>query len=124
MPSPSIAVGSTPRARHDAAVQTHQAEVARHNNAVAQFAAGLRERDRESVQYYLELALSGTLLPDDVPHAVEVAYSPRGEQVVLRFELPSMDVIPELESYTYIEKTQRDARKHVHRPRLHGSTVR
>jgi hypothetical protein len=31
------------------------------NNAVAQLAAGLRERDRESVQHYLELALSGTL---------------------------------------------------------------
>jgi hypothetical protein len=75
-------------AHHDAAAQMHQAEVARHNNAVAQFAAGLRERDRESVQYYLELALSGTLLPDDVPRAVEVAYSPRGEQVVVRFELP------------------------------------
>jgi Transposase len=59
-------------ARHDAAVQTHQAEVARHNNAVAQLAAGLRQRDRESVQHYLELALSGTLLPDEVPHAAEV----------------------------------------------------
>jgi hypothetical protein len=81
-------------ARHDAAAQTHQAEVTRDNDAVAQFAAGLRERDRESVQYYLELALSGTLLPDDVPHAAEVAYSPRGEQAVVHFELPSIDVIP------------------------------
>ena len=65
----------------------------------------MRERDRESVQYYLELALSGTLLPDDVPHAAEVAYSPRGEQAVVRFELPSIDVIPGVESYTYVATT-------------------
>jgi restriction system protein len=113
-------------ARHDAAVETHQAEVARHNNALAQFAAGLRERDRESVQYYLELALSGTLLPDDVPHAVEVAYSPRGEQVVVRFELPSMDVIPGLESYTYVEKTatrREKARPPAQIARLYRSVI-
>jgi restriction system protein len=41
----------------------------------------------------------------DVPHAAEVAYSPRGEQAVVRFELPSVDVIPGVESYTYVEKT-------------------
>jgi restriction system protein len=69
------------------------------------FAAGLRERDRENVQYYLELALSRTLLPDDVPHAAEVAYPPRGEQAVVRFELPPIDVIPEVESYTYFATT-------------------
>ena len=44
-------------------------------------------------------------MPDDVPHAAEVAYSPRGEQAVVRFELPSLDVIPGVESYTYVATT-------------------
>jgi restriction system protein len=91
--------------RHDAAFRTHQDEVARHNGNVARIAAGLRDRDRESVQSYLELSLSRTLLPEDVPHAVEVAYSPRGEQAVVRFELPSVDVVPALESHTYVATT-------------------
>jgi restriction system protein len=91
--------------RHDAAFRTHQDEVARHNGNVARIAAGLQDRDRESVQYYLELSLSRTLLPEDVPHAAEVAYSPRGEQAVVRFELPSVDVVPALESYTYVATT-------------------
>jgi restriction system protein len=91
--------------RYEAALLAYQNDIARHNSRIAQISAGVRERDRESVQYYLELALSGTLLPDDVPHVAEVAYSPRGEQAVVRFELPSIDVIPGVESYTYVATT-------------------
>jgi restriction system protein len=91
--------------RYEAALRAHQNDVARRNGQVAQLAAGVRNRDRESVQYYLELALSGTLLPDDVPHVAEVAYSPHGEQAVVRFELPPIDVVPTAESYTYVATT-------------------
>ena len=35
----------------------------------------------------------------------EVAYSPRGEQAVVRFELPPVDVVPTVESYTYVATT-------------------
>lgn len=46
-----------------------------------------------------------TLMPEDVPHVAEVAYSPRGEQAVVRFELPSFGVVPTVESYTYVPTT-------------------
>ena len=49
-------------------ILAHQNDVARHNGQLAQLATGVRDRDRESVQYYFELALSRTLLPEDVPH--------------------------------------------------------
>jgi restriction system protein len=91
--------------RHQAAHMAHQSEVEHHNGQIAQLAAGVRNRDRGSVQYYLELALSRTLLPEDVPHVAEVAYSPRGEQAVVRFELPPLDVVPTVESYTYVATT-------------------
>jgi hypothetical protein len=42
--------------RYERALRAHQNDVARHNDQVAQLAAGFRNRDRESVQYYLELA--------------------------------------------------------------------
>ena len=35
----------------------------------------------------------------------EVAYSPRGEQAVVRFELPPVDVVPMAESYMYVATT-------------------
>jgi hypothetical protein len=88
--------------RYEAALRAHDDEVARHNSRIAQIASGLRNRDRESVQWYLELALSRTLLPEEVPYVVEVelAYTPQGEQAVVRFELPSVGVIPAVDSYT------------------------
>jgi hypothetical protein len=56
------------RARHDEAVRAHRSEVEHHNNRrVEAVAIGRRERDRESVQAYLELALARTPLPDDLP---------------------------------------------------------
>jgi restriction system protein len=92
--------------RYEAALHAYQNDIARHNSYIAQISAGVEKRDRESVQYYLELVVAGTLLPEEgVPHAAEVAYSPRGEQVVVRFELPSIDVIPAVESYTYVATT-------------------
>lgn len=94
------------RAAHDAAVQAHRAEVDRHNRQVQDVAAGVQDRDRESVQAYLELALSRTVLPASLPRQVEIAYSPRGEQAVVRFELPAADIVPPVASYSYVGTTQ------------------
>jgi restriction system protein len=91
--------------RYEAVLRVHREEVAHHNRQLALIAAGLRDRDRQSVQSYLQLVLSQTLLPDDVPHQAEVAYSPRGEQAVVRFELPAVDVVPKVESYRYVTTT-------------------
>jgi hypothetical protein len=74
--------------RYEAALPARDTELARHNSRIAQIASGLRNRDRESVQWYLELALSRTVLPDEVPHMVEIAYSPQGEQAVVRLSCP------------------------------------
>jgi restriction system protein len=89
-------------------------------------AAGLRARDRESVQAYLEIALARTPLPEGLPRQVEVAYSPQGEQAVVRFELPTVDVVPPLASYTYVGTTatmREKARPAAQVARLYRSVV-
>lgn len=91
--------------RHETAVRAHDNEVARHNSRIAQIASGLRRRNRESAQWYLELALSRTWLPEEVPHMAELAYSPQSEQAVVRFELPSVEVVPAVAFYTYVATT-------------------
>jgi restriction system protein len=91
--------------RHHAAVQRHSAAVGQHNQKIEKIRSGLAARDREAVEAYLELSLARTPLPADVPHQVEVAYSARGEQAVVRFELPPADVIPAAATYTYVSTT-------------------
>jgi restriction system protein len=51
------------------------------------------------------MVLARTPLPSDVPRQIEVAYSPRGEQAVIRFELPLADVVPAIASFTYVGTT-------------------
>jgi restriction system protein len=91
--------------RHQVAVQQHWAAVEGHNQRIETIRSGLATRDRESVEAYLELVLARTPLPSDVPHQAEVAYSPRGEQAVVRFELPLASVMPAAASYTYVGTT-------------------
>jgi restriction system protein len=90
------------RTRHRLALEKHTAGVAEHNQAIGALRAGLASRDRESVEAYLEMVLARTPLPHDVPHQAEVAYSPRGEQAVVRFELPPADVVPAIANYTFV----------------------
>lgn len=92
-------------ARHETVVRRHRALVDQHNQRIAALQAGLTARDRESVEAYLERALARTPLPPDVPHLIELAYTPRGEQVVARFELPTVEAVPDVVSYTYVGTT-------------------
>lgn len=93
------------RARHAEAVRVHRAANDRHNEEITSFASRLYERDRESVQRYLNLVLGRTRLPDTVPQHAEVVYNSLGEQAVVQFDLPVVDVVPAVVSYTYVATT-------------------
>ena len=93
------------RERHQRASVEQACEVREHNDRIEALRAGLASRDRASVEAYLQLVLDRTLLPIDVPHRAEVAYSPRGEPAVVRSELPSPDAVPTVSAYTYVPTT-------------------
>lgn len=90
---------------HRATAREHEAAKAEHNERIEELRSGLAVRDRMSVEAFLELVLARTPLPAEVPHQAEVAYTPRGEQVVVRFELPPVEVVPVVMSYSYIGTT-------------------
>jgi restriction system protein len=99
--------------------RAHEVEVEVDHRRLTEMAAGLACRDRESVQAYLELALSGTALPVELPRTVEVAYSPSGEQAVVRVELPPPDVVPTAATYTYDAKSDSMRTKQLPATRRH-----
>jgi restriction system protein len=90
------------RTQHRLLFEKHTAAVAEHNRRIESVRSGVGARDRESVEAYLEMVLGRTPLPDDVPRQAEVAYSPRGEQAVVRFELPPAGVVPAVASCTFV----------------------
>ncbi|QKW26051.1 restriction endonuclease [Streptomyces seoulensis] len=85
------------------------AELRRHNAGVAQLAEGVGRGDPDSVVEYFSAALyASTAWPEDFPRQVAVAYDPAARQLVLDWELPAYDVVPETRSVRYVAGTDQD----------------
>ncbi|MET9437856.1 restriction endonuclease [Streptomyces sp. NPDC006551] len=78
-------------------------EIRRHNAGVAEMTAGLRGGDPEAVVEYFSAALyASTGWPEDLPRQVSAAYDSDARQLVLNWELPTYDVVPEAKSVRYM----------------------
>ncbi|MGW0190945.1 restriction endonuclease [Streptomyces sp. NPDC003362] len=90
-------------------VQSHVAEVRGHNAGVAEVIAGVRRGEPDAVVEYFSAALySSTAWPGEFPRALTAAYDPAGRQLVLDWELPSYDVVPEAKAVRYVPSQDQD----------------
>ena len=99
------------RQQYERTTAKRASEVQAHNDRVAALRARAAARERTAVENFLQMVLERTLLPAEVPHHAEVAYSARGEQAVVRFELPAPEVVPSVASYTYVGTTRETREK-------------
>ncbi len=75
------------------------AEVRRHNAGVTATVEGVRRREPDAVIEYFSAALySSTAWPEGFPRQVAAAYDPAAGQLVLDWELPACDVVPEVKA--------------------------
>ena len=99
------------RARADA----RSAEVRRHNAGVTELTEAARRREPEAVVEYFSAALyASTAWPEGFPRQFAAAYDPAAGQLVLDWELPAYDVVPEAKSVRYLSGTDQD--KETSRP--------
>ncbi|WP_250404746.1 restriction endonuclease [Streptomyces cellostaticus] len=79
------------------------AEVRRHNANVVELTEGVRRRDPDAVVEYFSAALyASTAWPEGFPRQVAAAYDPAAGQLVLDWELPAYDIVPEAKSVRYM----------------------
>ncbi|MEU9787382.1 restriction endonuclease [Streptomyces phaeochromogenes] len=84
-------------------------EIRQHNAGVAEMAAGLREGDPEAVVEYFSAALyASSAWPEDLPRQVTAAYDSPARQLVLNWELPGYDVVPEVKLVRYMPGSDQD----------------
>ncbi|MEU9137715.1 restriction endonuclease [Streptomyces sp. NPDC048404] len=85
------------------------AEVRRHNAGVTEVAEGVRRRDPDSVIEYFSAALySSSAWPEGFPRRIAAAYDAAAGQLVLDWELPALDVVPEVKSVRYLSGADQD----------------
>ncbi|MFE9173933.1 restriction endonuclease [Streptomyces kebangsaanensis] len=91
------------------------AEVRRHNAGVVELTEGVRRRDPDAVVEYFSAALyASTAWPEGFPRQVAAAYDSAAGQLVLDWELPAYDVVPEVKSVRYMPSVDQD--KETSRP--------
>ncbi|WP_405890645.1 restriction endonuclease [Streptomyces sp. NBC_00133] len=84
-------------------------EVRRHNAGIADVTDRVRRRDPDSVVEYFSAALyASTAWPEGVPRQVAAAYDSAARQLVLDWELPGYNVVPETKSVRYVSSLDQD----------------
>ncbi|MEU0436915.1 restriction endonuclease [Streptomyces sp. NPDC006290] len=85
------------------------ADVRRHNAGVVEVSEGVRRRDPDSVIEYFSAALySSSAWPEGFPRQIAAAYDAAAGQLVLDWELPGYDVVPEGKSVRYLSGADQD----------------
>ncbi|WP_030671721.1 restriction endonuclease [Streptomyces rimosus] len=103
------------RRQYDQWAAGQLAEVRSHNAAVEDLLRGLRDGDPEAVVEYFSAALyAATGRPQGFPRRVRAAYDPAARQLVLDWELPGFDIVPEAKAVRYMYAADQD--KDVARP--------
>jgi restriction system protein len=90
------------RREHATRVELAQEETQRHNEDLDRRIDGLLERARADVEMYLRQVLGATPLPGGFPWSVELTFNPRSEQVIVQWELPHREAMPDVASYRYV----------------------
>jgi restriction system protein len=57
----------------------------------------------DAVVSYFERVLKASDYPEGFPQAFKLAYVPESRQIVVEYELPSVDIVPTVKSYKYVK---------------------
>jgi restriction system protein len=93
------------RQQHEAKAAKAARETTEHNQRIEKIAGGLSIRDRHAVSEYFEIAISRFADPDDFPTARRAGYIPESGLLVLEWDLPRFEVVPEYKAFTYVQRS-------------------
>ncbi|WP_338908139.1 restriction endonuclease [Streptomyces nigra] len=94
---------------YERGAEAQRAEIRRHNAGLAEVTAGVRRGEPDSVVEYFSAALyASTSWPEGFPRQVAAAYDPAARQLVLDWEMPAYDVVPEAKSVRYVPAQDQD----------------
>ena len=103
-----------------------QQEVATHNAEIEEFKKELVEGNPDAIINYFTLVLEASSYPDGFPQHAKIAFVPESKQLVVEYDLPTLEIVPEVKTYKYV-KTRDDitttALPATQRKRLYASVI-
>jgi restriction system protein len=91
------------RSDHDAHVARQRADYDEGVARVDEFVSALAAREPEAIVDYFGLVLNASQLPESFPRWHRLAYVPESHQLVVEFEFPTLQVVPEEKAFRYVK---------------------
>jgi restriction system protein len=91
------------KARYGHECAERQGQVDEHNAEVDEFAAAFAAGSPPAVVEYFDMVLANSVYPDGFPQRHRVAYVPEFAQLVVEYDLPTIDVVPTVREYRYVK---------------------
>jgi restriction system protein len=101
----------TLRDQYDARKAAHLAKVIQRNQEVEQLERAYQAGDPDAVVAYNSMVLERSEYPDGFPQTFRLAYSPPSKELVVEYELPTIEVVPTVAEYRYIRTRDEIAEK-------------
>ncbi len=111
---------------HEQARETAKRELDDWNAQVDHFERDYHAGVAAAVTDYFRLVLEGSEYPEGFPKLARTAYVPESKQLVVEYDLPSIEVIPEASTYKYVKRKDEigpSPRPAAQRRALYGSIV-
>ena len=98
--------------QHSQALAAYQDTLAKREEEIKDFNARYVAGDSDAVTTYFEIALDKSEWPEEFPHEFRIAYEAEAKQLVLDYELPTVDVVPSVAEYRYVKTKDAIEEKH------------
>ncbi|MEV4496377.1 restriction endonuclease [Micromonospora arborensis] len=102
------------QAEHHRKVEEARAGANLYNNNLDARRQGFVLGEAEAVEWFVDKVLRASMYPKSFPRKWQVAYRPENRDVVVEFELPAQQVVPNVREYRYVKS--RDSVDPVSRP--------
>jgi restriction system protein len=121
------------RETYDKAEKAHQKQVSiisenakKQHEEIDRFKADFGAGKPDAIVDYFALVLDASDYPDKFPQRAKIAYVPESKQLVIEYDLPPMDVIPEVKIYKYVKSRDEitsTALPKTQRKKLYSSSI-
>ncbi|MCC6564706.1 MAG: restriction endonuclease [Chloroflexi bacterium] len=91
------------KAAHAESVAKIDAEIKEQHSEIEEFKGRLEQGSVEAILDYFRLVLESSVYPDDFPQQAKLAYIAESRQLVIEYDLPTLDIVPEEASFKYVK---------------------
>jgi len=89
------------KAQYEQYASSERQRLAERNKGIDDFKKALSEGKPEAVVDYFTMVLDSSIYPENFSHKAKVAYIPESKQLVIEYDLPPFEIIPEEGTYKY-----------------------